>query len=336
MKILPFYPFYWADYSSETFNLTQGQHGAYILFLRHIYTTGKPVPDKQKFRIAQALLEAEKENAEFVLENFFVRDGDDWRNLLAEKLINYQNELHKKKVEGGRKGGNIRVENLLNSNKDTSSTPSRIPSDNPSSQLQAKPKDSFKDASSNQNQNHIIKKDNTSVLSKEKPTIKLKKLEIPTLEEVKTYASEAKLLCNCDHFFDHFTANGWKQSNKNPIIDWKAALRNWDRNESKFASPDEIKTKQEAVNAITPREESEIGKIHKKIIEEQGMKGYEVDSFKKRFSIMEKREDGLYVIAKHPIEIEVFRNNYRKILNQYSIKVEARYEDVGSRKSLIN
>lgn len=194
----------------------------------------------------------------------------------------------------------------------------------------------------NVNDNDIIKKDNTSVLSKEKPTLKLKtipkfkKLEIPTLEQVKAYASEAKLLCNYEKFFDHFTANGWKQSNKNPIVDWKAALRNWDRNESKFASPDEIKTKQEASQALNPREESEIGKIHKKIIEEQGIKGYEVDSFKKRFSIMEKREDGLYVIAKHPIEIEVFRNNYRKILNQYSIKVEARFEEVDSRKSLIN
>jgi uncharacterized protein YdaU (DUF1376 family) len=41
--MLSYYPFYWADYSSKTYNLTQGQHGAYMLLLRHIYSTGKSI-----------------------------------------------------------------------------------------------------------------------------------------------------------------------------------------------------------------------------------------------------------------------------------------------------
>jgi hypothetical protein len=30
-------------------------------------------------------------------------------------------------------------------------------------------------------------------------------------------------------FFDHFTANGWKQGGRAPMKDWRAAMRNWHR-----------------------------------------------------------------------------------------------------------
>lgn len=163
--------------------------------------------------------------------------------------------------------------------------------------------------------NDIIKKDNTNVLSKEKPTLKLKKLEIPNLEEVKAYASEAKLLCNYEKFFDHFTANGWKQSNKNPIIDWKAALRNWDRNESRFASPDELKTKQEAVQALTPREESEVEKIKRDIKKELRLGRFE----KSRFDFLIQTNDGLRLPVSHPDELTLVSSRYGDVLKKHSI-----------------
>ncbi len=36
-------------------------------------------------------------------------------------------------------------------------------------------------------------------------------------------------------FFDHFTSNGWKVGGKSPMRDWRAAFRNWIRNERRFA-----------------------------------------------------------------------------------------------------
>ena len=36
-------------------------------------------------------------------------------------------------------------------------------------------------------------------------------------------------------FFDFFSSNGWKVSGKAPMKDWKAAFRNWVRNEKKYS-----------------------------------------------------------------------------------------------------
>lgn len=38
-------------------------------------------------------------------------------------------------------------------------------------------------------------------------------------------------------FFDYFESNGWKVGGKAPMRDWKAAARNWCRNEKTFRQP---------------------------------------------------------------------------------------------------
>jgi hypothetical protein len=43
-----------------------------------------------------------------------------------------------------------------------------------------------------------------------------------------------------DKFFDHFSSNGWKVAGKAKMKDWKAAARNWIRNQKKFCSHGEI------------------------------------------------------------------------------------------------
>ncbi len=106
---MPFYPFYWADYSSKTFDLTIEQHGAYMLFLRHIYTTGESIPNKYRFSIARAMSEESQQNAQIVLEKFFILDGDNWRNLRSEEVINEQNLKHSRRIEAGRSGGNAKA-----------------------------------------------------------------------------------------------------------------------------------------------------------------------------------------------------------------------------------
>ncbi len=72
----------------------------------------------------------------------------------------------------------------------------------------------------NENENVIIKED-----------VKKRKLFVkPTIEEVQKYCKERKNKVNPQTFIDHYISNGWKVG-KNPMKDWKATVRNWERRE---------------------------------------------------------------------------------------------------------
>ena len=60
---------------------------------------------------------------------------------------------------------------------------------------------------------------------------KTKRFKKPTQEEVDAFANESNL--QQDGFFDYFESNGWK-AGRNPMKDWKAALRGWSRRQSDF------------------------------------------------------------------------------------------------------
>ena len=58
---------------------------------------------------------------------------------------------------------------------------------------------------------------------------KAKRFSPPSLEEVKAYCLERGNGIDAQHFIDYYTANGWKVG-KNPMKDWKATVRTWERN----------------------------------------------------------------------------------------------------------
>jgi hypothetical protein len=51
----------------------------------------------------------------------------------------------------------------------------------------------------------------------------------PSLEEVKTYCQERGNTVDAQKFLDHYQSNGWKVG-RNPMKDWKAAVRTWEKN----------------------------------------------------------------------------------------------------------
>lgn len=55
-----------------------------------------------------------------------------------------------------------------------------------------------------------------------------KRFHPPTVEEVEAYCFERNNKVDAERFVDYYTANGWKVG-KNPMKDWKAAVRNWER-----------------------------------------------------------------------------------------------------------
>lgn len=56
-----------------------------------------------------------------------------------------------------------------------------------------------------------------------------KRFTAPALEEVKEYCAERKNNVDPERFINYYTANGWKVG-KNPMKDWRAAVRSWERN----------------------------------------------------------------------------------------------------------
>lgn len=52
----------------------------------------------------------------------------------------------------------------------------------------------------------------------------------PTVEDVALYCAERRSHVNAEKFVDYYTANGWKVG-KNPMKDWRAAVRQWERSE---------------------------------------------------------------------------------------------------------
>ena len=58
-----------------------------------------------------------------------------------------------------------------------------------------------------------------------------KRFQKPTLDELIAYKQKANLaLVDCEAFYDFYESKGWVIG-KNPMKDWQAAMRNWDRTE---------------------------------------------------------------------------------------------------------
>lgn len=58
---------------------------------------------------------------------------------------------------------------------------------------------------------------------------KRKRFVPPTLEEVASYCRERNNTVDPQHWHDYYSSNGWKVG-KNPMKDWKSAVRTWERN----------------------------------------------------------------------------------------------------------
>lgn len=64
---------------------------------------------------------------------------------------------------------------------------------------------------------------------KEKINKKEKRFTPPSLDEVREYCKERKNTVDPETFVDFYTSKGWKVGNQ-PMKDWKAAVRTWERN----------------------------------------------------------------------------------------------------------
>ena len=68
----------------------------------------------------------------------------------------------------------------------------------------------------------------------------------PTVDEVKTYCVERGSSVDPEKFVDFYSANGWKQGKNKPIVDWKAAVRTWERSDAQQKAQDQNRVRTSA------------------------------------------------------------------------------------------
>lgn len=123
-------------------------------------------------------------------------------------------EKCEKRAQAGAKGGKQRVANQA-SGKQTQANQANATF---AKQTQANQAD-------NDNEyDNDFKKENI----KRKSTTQAKAFVKPTVEEVKAYCVERKNNVNADKFIDFYESKGWLIG-KNPMKDWKACVRTWEK-----------------------------------------------------------------------------------------------------------
>lgn len=142
---------------------------------------------------------------------------------LCKHAIDKGKQRREARSEAGQKGMQTRWSDnnsITNDNK-------AITTDNKGITKHSKDKDKDKDKD----------KENKEKESKEKERQAVaRRLAPPSIEEVRSYCRERGNSVNAEQFVAFYESNGWKVG-KNPMKDWKAAVRTWEQREAKSERP---------------------------------------------------------------------------------------------------
>lgn len=131
-------------------------------------------------------------------------------------------EASEKRREAGKKGASQRWDsknsNAINANSKNGNAILPIASDS---------KNGYTKTNTETNTNTLPSNDGKSVRARFTP---------PTLAQVSEYCRERNNGVDPQRFLDYYTANGWKVG-KNPMKDWKAAVRTWEKGENHAGKP---------------------------------------------------------------------------------------------------
>jgi len=172
-----------------------------FVFYRSFYEAMEGLSDAEKGKCFDALANyaingVYPEGMEPVVRLFFT---------LAKPQIDKNNQRFENGKNGGRKTNQTETETKPNKN-----------------QTETKP-----EANVNVNVNVEKEKDTLKCVQKEK----VKNFVKPTHDEISQYCLESGNNIDVGRFYDFYECKGWKVG-KNPMKDWRAAVRNWYRSEA--------------------------------------------------------------------------------------------------------
>lgn len=130
-------PIYWGDYARDTGHLSATMHGAYLMLIKHYWSTGTPLTDDdaQLWRVACCDSIGAWRKIRPVIEKFFDIANGIWRHGRVDKELARAVEITNKRAAAGRASAqqrantcSTRVENVLPECTQQTGRPSQSPS----------------------------------------------------------------------------------------------------------------------------------------------------------------------------------------------------------------
>ena len=176
----------------------------------------EPLQDAEKGRLFDMMLLYAEEGTD--PGNFAGNERFVWP--AAKQIIDLAAEKAEKLRQNGSKGGTAKSENMKALANDSNSYQTVA---NDSKDNQSEAKGSHKEKKRNNNKKEGNEKEAINI-------VPLKRFVPPTEDEVALYCVERRNHVNAQKFVDYYSSNGWKVG-RNPMKDWKAAVRTWERSE---------------------------------------------------------------------------------------------------------
>ena len=176
----------------------------------------EPLQDAEKGRLFDMMLLYAEEGTDPA--NFAGNERFVWP--AAKQIIDLAAEKAEKLRQNGSKGGTAKSENMKALANDSNSYQT-VANDSKANQSEAK--GSHKEKKRNNKEKEGNEKEAINI-------VPLKRFVPPTEDEVALYCIERRNHVNAQKFVDYYSSNGWKVG-RNPMKDWKAAVRTWERSE---------------------------------------------------------------------------------------------------------
>ena len=210
-----FYQRHIGDYLKDTAHLSLLEHGIYTRLLDVYYTRESGIPDDQAARLIGARGSEIKALKTVLNEYFTLIDGLWVQSRCDREIESYRDKSNKARRSASARWDKEQTHNERNANASTEEMRTHSECNAPNN---------HDPVTSNQ-----YPEEQKREVDKPPPRPKFCK---PTIPELRAYCESIGASINPVTFFNHYETVGWKVG-KNPMRDWKAAVRGWNSRDAK-------------------------------------------------------------------------------------------------------
>jgi uncharacterized protein YdaU (DUF1376 family) len=227
MANFAYMPLYVADYLADTAHLSAAEHGVYLMLLMTYWQRqgGLPMDEAKLSRIARVSDKDWLRVRDNVMAFFRIQDGFLIQERMERELGFVREKTTKAKASASLRWSNS-VANGMRTHSERTANEERTQCSSVS-------------VSVSEDINTKTVQEPASAASA--PPSKKARFSKPSLEEITAYCTERGNSVDPQHWLDHYTSNGWKVG-RNPMTDWRATVRTWERNDVRRAGGVDART----------------------------------------------------------------------------------------------